>query len=134
VVAEKLHAMVILGERNSRYKDFYDIHALAQGFQFERSTLVHAARATFERRDTPIQADTPTALSGPFYSNESRAHLWRTYVTSNRLNGVSTDFDAVGDVVIGFLRPLWEDLGNSRAPAGDWSPGGPWRSTEAPAA
>ena len=25
VVAEKLHAMVLLGEQNSRYKDFYDI-------------------------------------------------------------------------------------------------------------
>lgn len=29
VVAEKLHAMVTLGERNSRYKDFYDVYAMA---------------------------------------------------------------------------------------------------------
>lgn len=130
VVAEKLHAMVILGERNSRYKDFYDIHALAQGFRFERTTLVSAARATFERRGTSIQANTPAALTRAFYSSESRAQRWRAYVTSNLLHGVSADFDAVGDVVIGFLRPLWEDLGAGRA--GDWSPGGPWRSTEDP--
>lgn len=133
VVAEKLHAMVILGERNSRYKDFYDIHALAQGFPFERSTLVRAARATFERRATPIPAETPAALTGPFYSNESRAQQWRTYVTRNELRNVSLDFDAVGEVIIGFLRPLWEDLGGGGAPAGDWPAGGPWRSTEAPA-
>lgn len=132
VVAEKMHAMVTLGERNSRYKDFYDLHAIARGFPFERSTLVRATRATFERRATPIAAETPAALAGPFYARESRAQQWRAYVTRNRLDGVSRDFGLVGDVVIGFLRPLWEDLGAGRAPAGDWPPGGPWRSTEEP--
>ena len=127
VVAEKMHAMVILGERNSRYKDFYDLHAIARGFPFERSTLVRAARATFERRATPITAGTPAALTGPFYSSESRAQQWRTYVTRNQLDGVPADFGLVGDVVIGFLRPVWEDLGSGRAPAADWPPGGPWR-------
>ena len=38
VVAEKLHAMVTHGELNSRYKDFYDLHALAQHFDFDGST------------------------------------------------------------------------------------------------
>lgn len=127
VVAEKMHAMVILGERNSRYKDFYDLHAMAREFPFERSTLVRAARATFERRATPITAGTPAALTGPFYSSEPRAQQWRVYVTRNRLDGVPPDFGLVGDVVIGFLRPLWEDLGSGRAPAGDWPAGGPWR-------
>lgn len=127
VVAEKMHAMVILGERNSRYKDFYDIHALAQGFPFERSTLVRAARATFDRRATPIAAETPVALTAPFYSSESRANQWRVYVTRNRLEGVSGDFDLVGEIVISFLRPLWEDLNAGGEHVGDWSPGGPWR-------
>jgi Nucleotidyl transferase AbiEii toxin, Type IV TA system len=132
VVAEKMHAMVTLGERNSRYKDFYDLHAIAKGFPFERSTLVRAARATFERRGTPILAETPTALAGPFYSSASRAQQWRAYVTRNLLERVPPDFALVGDVIVGFLRPLWEDLGAGRAPAGDWPPGGPWRSTEEP--
>ena len=34
VVAEKLHAMVTLGERNSRYKDFHDVYALSQHLSF----------------------------------------------------------------------------------------------------
>jgi predicted nucleotidyltransferase component of viral defense system len=130
VVAEKMHATVILGERNSRYKDFYDIHALAQAFSFERTTLLGAVRATFDRRATRITAETPVALTGPFYSDESRSQQWRAYVTRNDLHGVSRDFDTVGDVVIGFLRPLWEDLGANRVTAGEWSAGGPWRSTE----
>ncbi len=127
VVAEKLHAMVTLGERNSRYKDFYDTHALALAFRFERGTLVRAARATFERRATPITSDVPVALTAPFYSSESRAQQWRAYVTRNRLDGVSPDFGPVGEVVVGFLHPLWQDLDAGRAPAGGWPPGGPWR-------
>jgi hypothetical protein len=132
VVAEKMHAMVTLGERNSRYKDFYDIHAIARGFPFERSTLVRAARATFERRATPITVGTPAALTAPFYSSESRAQQWRAYVTRNRLDGVSQDFGLVGEVVIVFLRPVWEDLDSGRTPAGDWVPNGPWRLNEEP--
>ena len=126
VVAEKMNAMVVLGERNSRYKDFYDIHALAQQFSFDRSTLVHAVHATFDRRATPIPSDVPVAFTGAFYSSESRAQQWRGYVTRNRLDGVSQDFDLVGAVVIGFLRPLWDDLVVGRRPTGDWPPAGPW--------
>jgi hypothetical protein len=127
VVAEKMHAMVTLGERNSRFKDFYDLHAIARGFPFERSTLVRAVKATFERRATPISAGTPAPLTGAFYSSDSRAQQWRAYVTRNQLDGVPTDFGLVGDVIIGFLRSPWEDLGSGRALAGDWPPGGPWR-------
>jgi hypothetical protein len=130
VVAEKMNAMVVLGERNSRYKDFYDIHALAQGFPFERSTLARAVRATFDRRATPIAPDIPMALTGSFYANESRAEQWRAYVTRNRLDGVSRDFGVVGEVVIGFVRPLWEDLVAEREPVAHWAPGGPWRSAQ----
>lgn len=39
VIAEKLHAMVVLGERNSRYKDFYDIQVLSQQFRFDGDCL-----------------------------------------------------------------------------------------------
>lgn len=127
VVAEKMNAMVVLGERNSRYKDFYDIHALAEEFSFDRSTLLQAVNATFNRRATPIPSDIPAALTGVFYSSESRAQQWRAYVTRNRLDGVSQDFDLVGAIIIGFLRPLWDDLVAGRRSTGDWPPGGPWR-------
>ena len=65
VVAEKLHAMVMHGERNSRYKDFYDLHALAQHFAFEGKCLVRAISATFERRGTRISEVRPVALTPP---------------------------------------------------------------------
>lgn len=127
VVAEKTHAMVILGRRNSRFKDFYDIYAMAGAFRFERTTLVQALRATFERRRTPVQAELPDALAAPFYSDESRASQWRTYVTRNGLSDAPADFGQVGDRVVTFLGPLWTDLGSGSTTAGDWQGGGPWR-------
>jgi hypothetical protein len=73
VVAEKMNAMVVLGEPNSRYKDFYDVHALARAFSFDRSTLARAVIATFDRRATPVTPDIPVALTAAF----SRASLAR---------------------------------------------------------
>lgn len=127
VVAEKLHAMVTLGERNSRYKDFYDIHAMAGAFTFERTTLAAAARATFERRATPVEDVLPAALAAPFYADGARATQWRAYVDRNQLTGVPGDFVQVGEQLIAFLRPVWEDLGAQEGSAGYWTDGGPWR-------
>jgi hypothetical protein len=135
VVAEKLNAMVTLGERNSRYKDFYDMHAMANAFQFDKDTLARAVRATFERRSTPIDAALPLPLTAPFYASADRITQWRAYVTRNGLSGAPTDFQQIGDLLTRFLQPVWESLGAEAERASDWSPGGPWStrlSTEAP--
>ena len=127
VVAEKTHAMVVLGQRNSRFKDFYDIYAMAGAFQFERTTLVQAVKATFEHRRTPVKAELPEALAAPFYAGGSRASQWRAYVTRNGLSDALADFDQVGNRIVAFLRPLWTDLGSGSVTAGNWQDGGPWR-------
>ncbi len=126
VVAEKLHAMVMLGERNSRYKDFYDLYAMAGAFHFERPTLVQAVRATFERRSTPVEAALPAALAAPFYAKEARAAQWRAYVDRNHLTEAPADFGRVGDRLTAFLQPVWADVASGTATAGDWQGGGPW--------
>lgn len=126
VVAEKTHAMVVLGQRNTRFKDFYDIYAMAGAFRFERTTLVQAVRATFGRRRTSVQAELPEALAAPFYSDDARASQWRAYVTRSGLSDAPADFTQVGDRVIAFLRPLWGDLGDGGATTGNWQDGGPW--------
>ncbi len=127
MVAEKLNAMVVLGERNSRYKDFYDLHALASVFSFDKDTLVRAVRATFERRRTPFPAGFPPPLAAPFYSTADRSTQWRAYVARNNLTGAPPDFQRVGDLLTRFLQPVWERLVSEEANMGDWPPGGPWR-------
>jgi hypothetical protein len=127
VVAEKLHAMFTLGERSSRYKDFYDVHAMASAFQFDRDTLVRAVRGTFERRATAIDAALPAPFTAPFYANGDRMTQWRAYVTRNGLTGCPMDFQQVGDLLTRFLQPVWQGASERGESAGDWPPGGPWQ-------
>ena len=65
-IAEKLHAMVVLGEANSRMRDFFDILALAERRRFEGRPLAEAIRATFDRRRTSIPETLPLALTPEF--------------------------------------------------------------------
>ncbi|MDX8503249.1 nucleotidyl transferase AbiEii/AbiGii toxin family protein [Mesorhizobium sp. VK4C] len=72
VVAEKLQAIVVLGQANSRTKDFYDLLALSRLFAFEGGSLVQAIRATFERRDTLLPTETPLGLSTAFAEDSEK--------------------------------------------------------------
>jgi predicted nucleotidyltransferase component of viral defense system len=126
VVAEKLHAMVVLGERNSRLKDFYDLYALARRFEFQGESLVRAVAGTFERRATPIDVETPAALTPRFFADAARAAEWRRYLERNRLPGAPTAFDEVGALLIGLLEPVRAAVANETSLPTLWPGGGPW--------
>jgi hypothetical protein len=68
-VAEKLEAMVQLGRRNSRMKDFHDVWALSQLFAFEGPALQQAIMRCFDRRGTPWAAEVPDAPALGFYAD-----------------------------------------------------------------
>jgi predicted nucleotidyltransferase component of viral defense system len=130
VIAEKLHAMVVLGERSSRFKDFYDLYVFAQQFPFKGEDLSRAIAATFNRRGTTIDAALPAALTPRFYTYEARAEQWRAYLTRGSLPGAPADFTAVGELLQAFLVPLWRALGNRLEFSDFWPPSGPWRASE----
>lgn len=130
VVAEKLHAMVVLGERNSRYKDFYDLYVLAMQFPFPGERLARAVAATFARRRTPIDAAIPADLTPRFYADDARAAQWRAYLTRNALPGAPADFGSVGNMLQSFLRPVWDPLARGEAFALQWPRSGPWGVAE----
>lgn len=54
VIAEELHAMVVLDIRNSHMKNFYDLWYLARTWSFQLAVLRRAVFATFERRRTAV--------------------------------------------------------------------------------
>jgi predicted nucleotidyltransferase component of viral defense system len=126
VVAEKFHAMAVLGEINSRYKDFYDVYALASRFAFDGERIARAIAATFERRRTPIDERVPVALTPRFYADGHRAEQWRTYLTRNVLPGAPADFSSVGEALQSFLLPPWRALSAGNPFSDVWSPMGPW--------
>ena len=128
VVAEKLHAMVVLGERNSRHKDFYDLYVIACQFPFDGKRLMRVFSATFKRRRTPIETALPAALTPRFYADEGHARQWRAYLSRNSLPGAPADFVAVGELLQAFLVPPWRALADDRPFFDTWPASGPWIS------
>jgi hypothetical protein len=127
VVAEKAHAMVVNGERNSRMKDFFDIQAISRQFAFEGGALGRSIRRTFKGRNTEIGDVPPIAFQRPFYTDEARSIQWRSYLTRDRLTGVPVEFTKAGDAIIAFLKPIWTALAENFEVHMQWNPGGPWR-------
>ncbi|MCL4763089.1 MAG: nucleotidyl transferase AbiEii/AbiGii toxin family protein [Burkholderiales bacterium] len=126
VVAEKVEAMVVLGDRNSRIKDFFDLHHMATRFEFDRATLAEAVRRTFERRRTPIPQDQPIALTRAYWGNPSRPAQVRAFARRARI-AVAEDFaDECARTLDAFVSPVLQDLRSERAAVGTWPPGGPW--------
>ena len=68
VIAEKFHAMVVLGRVNRRMKDYYDVWMLTNAFELEPERLRRAITATFSRRNTGIPVSVPDATLVKFNS------------------------------------------------------------------
>jgi len=127
VVAEKLEAMVVLGDRNSRIKDFFDLHHLASRFEFDRATLGEAVQRTFERRRTPIPAEDPIGLTRQYWENPSRPAQVRAFTRRARLAVPEKLEQEFTPLLHAFLAPVLEDLRMGTARKGTWRPGGAWR-------
>ena len=59
VVSEKLEAIVELGMLNTRFKDYFDLHFLANRFDFDGVSLSASIAATFKRRGTAFPDGLP---------------------------------------------------------------------------
>jgi len=126
VVAEKLEALAVLGERNSRIKDFFDLHFLATRFAFERVVLAESVRRTFERRRTPLPAEAPIGLTAAYWQNPSRPAQVRAFARRAGI-GLPASYEIEYTRVLGaFLLPVLEDLRAGGSPSRTWNPGGPW--------
>jgi hypothetical protein len=125
VIAEKLHAAAVLGDSNSRMKDFYDLFNLSRLFSFEGPTLIRSIEATFERRDTALPASFP--IPSTFFDQDTHARQWRGYLTKSGLDAAPQDFTSIGEALRGFLVEPYDALVAGKEFPGSWVPGGPWR-------
>lgn len=128
VVAEKLHAMVEHGARNTRVKDLWDVACLARHFAFDGGVLQTAITETFRRRGTSFAGERPTALLPAYYEDATRERLWRKLQ-----QGLEGDADGparlvdAGAELSRFLGPIYDSLSEERPFTGMWPAGGPWR-------
>jgi predicted nucleotidyltransferase component of viral defense system len=122
-IAEKLHAMVTLGSKNSRMRDFFDIRALARSEPFDGARLARAIRTTFDRRGTSVPKE-PLALTRAFAEIDGKRDQWNAYLRKNGLP--QEDFGANVDEIARFLLPVLSAITASVPFDNVWVPRGPW--------
>ena len=86
VIAEKLHAIALLGMTNSRVKDYFDLSVLLEREILDADLLAQAIKATFERRGMTVPAELPVGLTDEFAHDASRQVLWQSFVKKNELD------------------------------------------------
>ncbi len=129
VIAEKFEAMVSLGIRNTRMKDFYDIWALSESFDFDGAVLRAAVVECFERRRTAWTQEVPAPLTPEFYSDPDRQRLWGAFVgTGALLKLPPATFEDIGLRMTTILGPVRACILLGELIDMRWQAGGPWQA------
>ena len=123
VVAEKLQALVSLGSKNSRMKDFFDLGYLARTFEFDGKGLCEAIRGTFEWRKTAIPQAVPMGLTREFAVEKQT--LWGAFLNRSELVG-EPEFVTLVEGLQDFLLPPLQALSASKVFEKRWPKGGNW--------
>jgi hypothetical protein len=85
VVAEKFHAVCLLGMANTRMKDYFDLWVLLTEETLDPAELHRAVKATFARRKLAIPEVIPTGLSDAFAQDATKQKQWTAFLNKNRL-------------------------------------------------
>lgn len=105
VVAEKFHAICLLGMTNTRMKDYFDLWVLLSEGTLDAAQLRRAIEATFERRKTPLPVSLPTGLSDAFALDTLKQTQWNAFLKKNQLSPM-----ALQDTVVP-LRSAFQRIG-----------------------
>ncbi len=120
VIAEKYQAMVMLGQANSRMKDFFDLAVIARRTELDGATLAAAIAATFTRRQTALPTERPLALTKQFSEDTAKLRQWQAFLNKNRIEAAS-----LGDTVAlldDLLRPPTVVAADSSQATATWRP------------
>lgn len=120
-IAEKLQAMIVLGELNSRMKDFFDIWLLARQFDFSAGPMRRAIVSTFSTRRTAL----PDCLPFTQHFIESKQKQWEAFRRRIDQEHVPSDFGEIVEALDKFLSPIITT--EKPTETGYWSAPGPWR-------
>jgi hypothetical protein len=125
-IAEKLEAMVVLGEANSRLKDYYDLVMLPRTLELDGATLVETIERTFARRGTTIPGGRLDGLSDAYAQAPVNRSRWRALLDKGGLAGVDRDLAVIVGEIRRFAEPLLAAVRERRDFERRWPPGGGW--------
>ena len=104
VVAEKFHAVCLLGMANTRMKDYFDLWVLLTEGVLDPQELHRAVAATFHRRQLALPNSIPSGLSDGFAQDAAKQKQWAAFLKKNRLQAL------VLAEVVGLLRSEFQKL------------------------
>ncbi len=125
-LSEKFEAMVTLGERNTRIKDYFDVWLLSRRFDFQGAPFAKAIAATFERRKTEIPEGVPVGLSENFATEPIKHSQWKAFWRKVVRTEPTPDFSDVVGMARGFLLPAAGAAKSGKEWPQHWTKGGPW--------
>lgn len=126
-IAEKLQAMVALGNANSRMKDFYDVWVCSKHLDFDGETLRKAIAATFENRETLVPAEEFEALTTDFV--DGHRVQWNAFVRKIGENELVDTFGRVVEELKIFAMPVLRSLARKEQFARRWKAGQGWAAS-----
>lgn len=86
VIAEKLHAICLLGMANTRMKDYFDLSVLLGGGDIDAALAVAAVQATFDRRKLDVPKSVPAGLGAGFADDPIKQKQWEAFLKKSRLD------------------------------------------------
>ena len=120
VVAEKLEAIVKLGMLNSRFKDYFDLHYLAQKFSFDGVLLAKSIAGTFARRGTAFPEKRPSGLTPMFGSDPAKIRGWQAFWRKTGPKADAPTLEVVIELLVRFLEPPLDAAAKGQTLAATW--------------
>ena len=108
VIAEKMHAVIDLGNQSSRMKDYYDLFHLLHEGKYDPGTLTEAVVNTFRNRHTGYTED--TAFFSPSFKDDLMLTTrWKAFMRRIKSDN-SLTFSEVVVYLQDALGSYWEAL------------------------
>lgn len=126
VIAEKVEALISLGARTSRMKDYFDLWWLATTTEFEFEAISHALAATLARRHTVAPSGMLPALSAEVVNSTEKRAQWSAFLRRMNLPGGGPELSEAARVISEFLQPVIQALAEGAESGGRWKPGRGW--------
>lgn len=119
VISEKFHAMVMLADINSRWRDYYDIWKISETYNFSGEKIRNAIQSTFSQRRTGVPTLTPIALTDDFGIN--RQSNWRAFLQKEKLYNENIEsFIVILHRLSSFLLPPVEAINAQKEFSKEW--------------
>jgi predicted nucleotidyltransferase component of viral defense system len=106
VIAEKLQAIIVLAQLNSRMKDFYDIYTLLNAHIIDYQMQKEAIIQTFANRNTPLNFET-AVFTADFYEHESLQNMWKAFL--KKINAEDVAFGTVVNCIEHFVKKTFNE-------------------------